>query len=553
MNGLTLRPDPHPARRSEVVSAPHVMRAGSLAAGLVVVLILVSQALRPVYAFRPPAGAPEPTFKAYLDRSAPLVLRHYDVPGMVISTVIRGAPARTYAYGFADRERRKPMTTDTVFRVASISKSLTAWGVLRLVQEGKVDIDAPIQRYLSHWPLPKSKFSTLGVTTRRLLNHTAGLNAGADQFRRPDEPAKSPLEMLAREGDGPAVGPATLVSQPGAAYRYSVPGYTLLRLLLEEQSHQNFQDYMKAQVLLPLGMTSSSFDWDGPLHSRTATPYQANGRPMPVLIPEDVAADSLFSTGPDLARFVAAPLPDDKLPAGAYVLTTQSVERFYASADRMPGIQLEGLKLDGPGLGCFIEQLPNGGVIITNGGYDPGWASQFYIVPGTGDGIVVLTNSEAGEPAIAEILADWAAWRGLPPMKMTRAHYVLRMNVALVLGIMVMISLYFGSNVIVEVGSGARRLGALTLAALAGSVFETTLVLGLMALWILLRVPIVTSMPIFYDFGAFAISLCALVAMARLVFPRVPVLGNASASSFEPVAPAPGKRPGALAGATIAP
>lgn len=524
-----MRPNPSWTKRADPRSAAQLMRIGSLAAGLVVVLILVSQALRPVYAFRPPPGAPEPVFRAYLDRAAPLILHHFAVPGMVISTVVHGAPSQTYAYGFADKDLRRPMTPDTVFRVASISKSLTAWGVLRLAQAGKIDIDAPVQRYLSRWPLPKSYLPTSGITARRLLNHTAGLNAGADQFRRSDEPERSAREMLAQEGDGPIVGPARLVSPPGAVFRYSVPGYTLLRLLLEEQSHRSFEQYMRSEILLPLRMTSSSFEWDARLRRRTATPYLANGKPMPVLIPLDVAADSLFSTGPDLARFVAAPLPDDKLPAGAGVLTAQMVDRFYASVDRTPTIQLEGLKVDGPGLGCFLEQLPNGGVIITNGGYDPGWSSQFYIVPSTGDGIVVLTNSEVGEPVIAEVLADWASWRGLPPTKMTRAHYVLRLNVALVLGILVMICLYFGSDVIIETGTGARRFADFTLPAMAGSVFETSLVLGLMSLWVILRGPIEMSMPIFYDFGTFAISLCAVVAFARLVFPR--------SSTVQPIAP----------------
>jgi hypothetical protein len=290
--------------------------------------------------------------------------------------------------------------------------------------------------------------------------------------------------------------------------------------MIEEQTHQPFSDFMKSDVLRPLGMTSSSFDWDASLRGRTAIPYQRDGRPIPVLVPQDIAADSLFATGPDLARFLIAPLPDYRLATGPDGLGQKSRGGKSALADRLPMIELEGLKMDGPGLGCFIERLPDGRLVVTNGGYDPGWASQYYIVPSTGDGIVVLTNSEVGEPAIAEVLADWAAWRGLPPMKLTHAHYMLRLNVALVLGILVMISLHFGSDLLIEIDSGARRFGDLGPASLAGGAFETTLALSLMGLWFYLRAQIVMVMPIFYDFGSIAIGLFAFVAVARLAFPR---------------------------------
>jgi CubicO group peptidase (beta-lactamase class C family) len=527
------------------------LRAASLGAGLVVTLILLFHAVRPVYAFRPPPGSPEPVFKAYLDRAAPMTLKHFGVPGLVITTVVRGEPSRTYAYGFADRERRKPMAPDTVFRVASISKSLTAWGILRLVEAGNVDLDAPVRRYLGAWPLPKSGFPTSGVTLRRLLNHTSGLNAGADIFRRPQERILSAWELLSREGDGPTAGPAHMASRPGEVFRYSVPGYTILSLVIEQESHEPFQAFMKSEVLEPLGMTSSSFDWDPPLRGRTATPYLADGKPSPVMVPQDLAADALFSTGPDLGRYLSAPLPGNEALSSA-ALPTRLVGRISASRDQLPRIQLDGLRFDGPGLGRFIERLPDGRVAVTNGGYDPGWSSQFYLIPSAGEGIVVLTNSEVGEPVIAEILADWASWRGLPQTKMSRAHYALRLDVALVLGILVMISLYFGSDVIIEVGAGSRRFGGLGGRALIGGACETVLAVGLLWLWILVRGPIEMAMPSFYGFGAFATALFAFVTAARLVFPRGPHRG-AYAVAPEPIAEAAGGTASPRPGALIAP
>jgi CubicO group peptidase (beta-lactamase class C family) len=438
--------DPSTNRRPDSVAVEQLLRIASLSAGLLVILILVFQALRPGYAFRPPPGAPEPVFKSYLDRTAPIILDHFGIPGMVVTTVVRGTPARTYAYGLADRDHRRPMTADTIFRVASISKSLTAWGVLRMVEAGQVDLDAPVQRYLDHWPLPKSSFPTSGVTLRRLLNHTSGLNAGADIFRRPQERVLSAWELLSREGDGPEVGPALLASRPGELFRYSVPGYTILTLVIEERSHRPFQEFMKSEVLRPLGMTSSSFDWDRPLQARTATPYLGNGHAMPVLVPQDLAADSLFSTGPDLARYLAAPLPGNE-PAATAGLPAKLVGKITATPNRLPRIELEGLRFDGPSLGRFVERLPDGRMAVTNGGYDPGWSSQFYLIPSTGEGVVVLTNSEAGRAGdrrdtcrlgvLARPAGDEDDARALCASARTspwRSEF------------MVMISLYFGSE-----------------------------------------------------------------------------------------------------------
>ena len=134
--------------------------------------------IAPYFASRPAKGTSEAAFKTQLDRSAPRILRHFGIPGVVVATVVNGAPSMVYAYGFANVEQRQPMTPDTVFRVASLSKSVTAWGILRLVQNGRITLDGPAQRYVRHWPVPPSAFPSKAVTVRRLLNHTSGLNPG---------------------------------------------------------------------------------------------------------------------------------------------------------------------------------------------------------------------------------------------------------------------------------------------------------------------------------------------------------------------------------------
>ncbi|HEY5107042.1 MAG TPA: serine hydrolase domain-containing protein [Caulobacteraceae bacterium] len=434
---------------------------------------------------------------------------------MVIATVIDGAPAQVYAYGLADVGRRKPTTADTVFSVASISKAVTAWGVLRLAERDGIDLDAPARRYLSAWPLPPSSYPDSAVTIRRLLDHTAGINAGPDTFRRPGAPALSAIALLRGEGARAGAGRPKLIG-PHGAYIYSAPGYTLLQMIVEQQSRQSFETYMRDVVFRPLGMNASTFAWDGRLGETTATPY-SGGRPTAMVVPQDLAADGLFSTGADLARFVGAWLPDKQGPAGAGVLSAGAMRPLYKPPEGLSQVQPWGVG-DGPAAGCFIEYLSDGRIVVTNGGYDPGWSSQFYIVPSTGDGIVILTNSGHAEPAIAQVAALWSVWRGLPPMKLTRAYRGLGTGVALTIGFLMMISISFAGHLVEDLATGVRRFGEFRPSGLVATTIECVLALGAMGLWVSARSTL-QALPTFNAVGVMTITFFSLVALARFVCP----------------------------------
>jgi CubicO group peptidase (beta-lactamase class C family) len=256
------------------------------------------------------------------------------------------------------------MTPTTVFRVASISKSVTAWGVLRLAEQGKINLDSPAEAYLPTWPLPPARFPSREVTVRRLLNHTSGLNEGTDTFRRPDQPAKSPQELLLPQATSEDPHPikAALTKPAGQKFVYSVPGYALLQLLVRTQAHQPFSDYMETSVLQPIGMTSSSFKWTEDLGNRIATPYMSSGRPGEVMLPHDLAADGLLSTAEDMSLFMAAALPNPAADARPDMLSQRSISQLYADPADLPEL---------PALGYFIERNPGQPDLVTNGGFDP--------------------------------------------------------------------------------------------------------------------------------------------------------------------------------------
>src|SRR5581483_9175023 len=104
-------------------------------------------------------------------------LAAFQVPGVAVALVRDGRLTWSKGYGQADLARGVPVTPETVFQVGSVSKPLTAWGVMRLVQQGKLDLEAPVERYLTRWHLPRSPFDADGVTIGRLLSHSAGLNS----------------------------------------------------------------------------------------------------------------------------------------------------------------------------------------------------------------------------------------------------------------------------------------------------------------------------------------------------------------------------------------
>ncbi|MBN2005879.1 MAG: beta-lactamase family protein [Anaerolineae bacterium] len=353
-------------------------------------------------------------FTTQLDKRVPKWLRQYRVPGAAVALVRRGEVVWSKGYGLADKERGVPVIadavhTDTVFQVASISKSVTVWGVMRLVQNGQLALDAPVEQYLTRWHLPPSDYDANGVTIRRLLSHSAGLSLHGYPGLPPDRSLPSLEDSLS--GNNGGAGDVRIVMEPGAQYSYSGGGYTLLQLVIEEVTGQSFSDYMQREILDPLGMSSSSFEWRADLQPLTAVGYDAAGRPYPNYLFTEKAAAGLYTTAVDLARFVAAEMlgADDEAP-GRGVLEPEILDLMFT-----PVVSLQGVEkfLGGSmGLGHFVETLPDGTKAVSHGGANQGWQLQFMALPERGEGIVILTNSDQGADIGVEAMRVWGRWLG---------------------------------------------------------------------------------------------------------------------------------------------
>jgi len=308
------------------------------------------------------------------------------------------------------------------------------------------------------------------------------------------------------------------VAPAGQGFLYSVPGYLLLQMVVEQQSGQPFADYMRRQVFAPLGMNSSSYLWDAALQARTATPYQADGRAMPLQIADDQAADSLFTTAPDLARFVAAPMPDKLQPAGAGALDASLVEHTYLAPGAVPNLHLSRAGPETPGLGYFIEKAPGGPTMLTNVGLDPGWSSLFIMSPQTGDGIVILTNSDAGAPAIAQITSIWTSWRGLPASNLNSGYRWFGVSAAVFLSLLAALDVAYAGGLALEIRSGGRRMGFSGRSPFTGNLLDLFVAATVLALWAGVFAT-VRTMPTMNIVGVSVIGTLVVLALARTLFP----------------------------------
>ena len=348
-------------------------------------------------------NTPIEIFSDHLNHKIPALMDVYDIPGVSISIVDQGKIAWSKAYGYADLETGRKITTGTYLRVQSISKPITAWGVMKLVEQGKIKLDTPIKQYLRYWQFPESAFSAKQVTVRQLLTHTAGLSLGDFyNFYSPDDKIPSLEESLSKE--------AFLFQEAGKSFSYSNTGYNLLELLIEDVAGQDFSEYMQEEILMPLGMNNSSFVWSEDIQPPVPNGYDLEGNSIPVYIYPEKGSGGLFATVEDIARFMIAGMPEYSL--NQHVLSPQSIAQLHTPAITDLGVY--SLVFDSYGLGHYIETLSDDNVAVSHGGQGTGWMTHFHAVPETGDGIVILSNSQRSWPFIATLLTDWAEWSGLP-------------------------------------------------------------------------------------------------------------------------------------------
>jgi CubicO group peptidase (beta-lactamase class C family) len=340
----------------------------------------------------------------------------YKVPGVSIAVINNRRIEWTKGYGVLKAGAAVAVTPDSLFEAASTTKAVIAAIVLRLAQEGKLDLDADVNDYLRSWRVVENEFTRKQkVTLRLLLSHRAGLPRTNFPY---DDKAAPPTLAQVLNGEAPAGNKAAVVElAPGNEWRYSNIGYVVIQQLLEDVLGKSLEQIASAKVFAPLAMASSTFTY--PLSAERqkieALPHDEQGVPaQPAMHPAALAQGGLVTTPADLARFAC-----DLLLAyngrDKGLLSPASVRAMLSrQADLDP--RIFGFPVS-EGLGVFVSGSGTGLSFSHPGQNFPGTTSWLIAYPELGQGAVIMTNGARGDMLTLEIIAALAAAYGWPSMQ----------------------------------------------------------------------------------------------------------------------------------------
>ena len=340
----------------------------------------------------------------------------YKVPGVSIAVINEQRIEWTKSYGVLKAGDTAAVTPASIFEAASTTKAVIAVIVLGLVQEGKLDLDADVNTYLTSWRVAENDLTRQQkVTLRLLLTHRAGLPMTNFPY---DEKSAPPTLQQVLKGERPAMNKAAVVQLlPGSRWQYSNIGYVVIQQLLEDVLAKPLAEIARERVFTPLGMAASTFAYPLAEEQRKieALPHDREGKTgTPAMHPAAQAQGGLLTTPGDLALFTC-----DLLLAyngrSQGLLAPDTVRRMLRKeVDLDPA--LFGFPV-AEGLGVFVVGSGKGLSFSHPGQNYPGTTSWLIAYPELGQGAVIMTNGVNGELLTLEIIAALSRVYGWPEMK----------------------------------------------------------------------------------------------------------------------------------------
>jgi CubicO group peptidase (beta-lactamase class C family) len=320
------------------------------------------------------------------------LMSKYHVPGVALALIKDGHIVLEKGYGFRDLEARVPVTIGTLFNIGSISKSFTALGIAQLVDQEKVDLDAPVIRYVPDFRLSDPRV-TRTVTLRQLLSHASGLPADEEWPRQ--VPATRP-EIIREFATMP------ITARPGTRFQYCSRCVVLAAYILECVTDQSWETYTRVHIFAPLGMSIASF---APSALEQATDaarpysYDALGQirvpwsRLDYLGPLDPAG-GIDASVSDMARYALFQLGDGTI-CGRRVISARMLAELHRPQTRVPAawtsVPLQDIQY---ALGWFTAEY-RGEHIVFHNGANPGFRASIVLVPAIKAAVVVLTNGDS--------------------------------------------------------------------------------------------------------------------------------------------------------------
>ncbi len=362
-----------------------------------IVIFLFVAVLAAAQQERPAALTPE--LRARVDQAALGFLANSGSPAVSIAVVEAGQIVYAGGYGFADLENQVPATAETRYRLASISKTFTAIAAMQLWQQGKLDLDAPIQKYCPAFPEKNAP-----ITTRMLLGHLAGIRhykagpAGLPEVNSTTHFSNPIAGGLGFFKDDP------LIDKPGNHFHYSTQGYTLIGCAIESASGQSYTDYVEKNIFAPARMDTATVDDRFNLipHRTRFYSKDKDGKIENAEFLDSsykIPGGGWLADAPGLARYEIALMENKLVAPGTFALMTTPLKPADGSEDHY-------------GLGFFVydgdKSIDVGGKKFTSVGHaggQQGTSTMILMVPALQFGVVVLSNLDGSNaPGLAEDL-----------------------------------------------------------------------------------------------------------------------------------------------------
>ena len=330
-------------------------------------------------------------------------MKIHNIMGVSIAVVHDFKLEWVKAYGWADLSEKRPVTEKTLFQAASISKSLNGVGVMKLVQDGKIDLDTDINQYLASWKFPYDTVSkNKPITVAALLSHTAGLTIHGFPGYAKGDSLPSVLQIL--DGQRPANTEAVRsFTEPGVRAIYSGGGVTVSQLVVTDVTQQPYDEFMQKNVLDPMGMTVSSFAQPPATADSNllATGYKADGTPIKGkfhIYPEQAAA-GLWTNPTDLSRYIIE-------TALSYNGKSDKVLTHEYTKMRLKPV------MEDAAAGVFVARKDSS-YYFSHGGANEGFTCYYVGDVISGNGMVIMTNSDNGSLAseVANSVATVYGWK----------------------------------------------------------------------------------------------------------------------------------------------
>ena len=327
------------------------------------------------------AQTPGPAdLSAKVDGIVTAAMRKQQIPAMSVAAAVGDRIVYSRAFGSADLENGVAATTETLIRTGSIAKPISSSAAMTLVDSGKLDLGAPVQKYCPAFPVKQWP-----ITTRELLSHTSGIR----HYKGKASEIESTRHYKAM-ADGFAIfANDPLLFEPGTAFSYSTYGYTVVGCVIEGASGQRFEDYVAEHVLKPAGMTHTFVDDVFKIVPHRARGYQKiNGQ-----VKNAGLMDSSY-----------------KIPGGGYVTTAEDLVRFAQALMDGKIVKPETLaemwtpaKLSGSGKGSnyglgFGVLMIDGAKYVAHSGSQQGTSTSMVIIPGKHFAVAALANMDEVEP-----------------------------------------------------------------------------------------------------------------------------------------------------------